>query len=419
MRMNRIEEPPLHTDVAVIGAGAAGIAAARACRARTLNVLTLEARSRPGGRAFTTLAEGWPVDLGCGWLHSADRNPLVPIARDLGFEVDERTPPWRDTNAALGFARGEQRAFRAAQAAFYERLEEAAKSPGDRPAADLLDPNEPWNPLIDAVSTYVNGTELDRLSTRDFVNYDDTEINFRVVEGYGALFARLAADTPIVFDCAARVIDRSGARLRIETDKGDVHARAVIVTVPTGVIASGALRFAPDLPEKVEACGALPLGIANKLFLAVSGAEELPENARLFGARDRVGTGAYHLRPFDRPLIEGYFGGALARELEAGGLAGFADFAIGEIAAALGSSWKSRLRPLCVSAWASDPFALGSYSHALPGEWGRRAVLAEPVEERIFFAGEATSPHDFSTAHGAWESGERAADEAARALSGP
>lgn len=414
--MNPVPEATAEADVVVIGAGAAGIAATLSIRAENLSVFTLEARSRPGGRARTIVSEGWPLDLGCGWLHSADRNPLVRIACDLGLDVDERAPPWRDSNPAPGFAPGEQRAFRAAQAAFYHRLEEAAKLPEDRAASDLLAPGERWNALIDAVSTYVNGTELDRLSTKDFVNYDDTETNFRVVQGYGALFERLAGDLPVLYETPARLIDRRESLLRIETGRGAVRARAVIVTVPTNVIASGALRFAPDLPEKVEACGALPLGVANKLFLAVTRAEDLPDNARLFGAQDRTGTGAYHLRPFGRPLIEGYFGGRLARDLEAGGLAGFADFAIAEICAALGSSWKARLRPLCVSAWASDPYAMGSYSHALPGGWARRAQLAEPVDGRIFFAGEATSPHDFSTAHGAWQSGERAAREAARAL---
>ncbi|MFN3891718.1 MAG: flavin monoamine oxidase family protein [Beijerinckiaceae bacterium] len=404
-------------DVIVVGAGAAGVAAARACLARRLSVVVLDARSRAGGRAYTTDADGWPVDLGCGWLHSADRNPLVAIARDHGFEIDERAPPWRDSNRALGFAPGEHAVFRAAQAAFYDRLDEAAKSPADSAASRWLAAGEKWNPLIDAVSTYVNGTELERLSTKDFVNYHDSEINYRVVEGYGALIARLARDLPVAFDCAARMIDCSGVKLRVETTNGSLAARAVIVTVPTNVIASGALRFSPDLPEKVEACGALPLGVANKIFLAARDAKDLPENARLFGARDRSDIGAYHFRPFGRPMIEGYFGGRLAREIEAEGLSGFADFAIGEVTAALGSSWKRRLRPLCASFWSSDPFALGSYSHALPGEWMRRAQLAKPVEDRIFFAGEATSPHNFSTAHGAWESGERAAGEAAAALS--
>jgi len=410
--MDALSQP----DVVVVGAGAAGLAALRACNAAGLDAIALEARGRAGGRAHTVMAGGFAVDLGCGWLHSADRNPLVAVARSLRLSIDERLPPWQDARAALSFAPGEHADFRAAQGAFYARLEAASFEEGDRPAADVLEPGGRWNALIDAVSTSVNGVELDRLSVRDFANYHDTEVNFRIVEGYGALFERLAAHGRVACGCVVSEINHGGRRVRVETSRGALEARAVIVALSTNVIAQGGIRFSPDLPAKREACAQLPLGYANKVFLAVDGADDLPANARQFGATDRRDTGAYHFRPFDRPLIEGYFGGALARDLEAGGVEAMAAFAIDELVGAQGSRWRGRLRPLCASAWASDPFALGSYSHALPGGAGARAALAAPVDERLFFAGEATSPHDFSTAHGAWMSGERAAAEVARAL---
>ncbi len=406
-------------DVVVLGAGAAGIAAARALASHHVSTLVVEARERAGGRAYTFAQTGEPpLDMGCGWLHSANRNPLVPLAAQSGLTVDKTLPPWQDMRAGEGFSAGEHAAFRAAQGAFYARMEAAARAPQDRPASQLLEPGGRWNATIDAVSTYVNGTELDRLSVKDFDAYEDTEVNFRVAEGYGALIAHLARGLPIRFGCAARALDRSGARLRVLTDQGVIEARAVIVALPTNVLASGALRIAPELPDTLHAAACLPLGVADKVFLSVEGADDLPQNGRLFGATDRVGTGAYHYRPFDRPLIEGYFGGACARALEAGGLAAFADFAIEELCGALGHDWRARLKPVVASAWARDPFALGSYSHALPGHGDKRAVLAAPIENRIFFAGEATHPHFFSTAHGAWMSGVRAAEEALRALAG-
>jgi monoamine oxidase len=415
---------PAEPDVVVIGAGAAGVAALRALRAAGRSAVGLEARERAGGRAWTISAgpEGhpaFPLDLGCGWLHSADRNPLVGEARALGLAIDETPPPWRSQRQGESFAPGEQEAFRAAQARFYARLEAAAQAGEEGPADRLLEQGERWNPLIDAVSTYVNGTELARLSVRDFDAYQDTEINFRVAEGYGALIERLATDLPIAYGCAARRIDHSGARVAVETEAGAIHARAVVVALPTNLLATGALRFAPDLPDKTQAAAHLPLGVADKLFLHVEGAEDLPENARLFGRTDRVDTGAYHYRPFGRPLIEGYFGGACARALEEGGMAAFADFAIAEICDALGARWRNRLTPVACSAWARDPFALGSYSHALPGHWDARATLAAPVDGRLFFAGEATHAFFFSTAHGAWMSGLRAAQEALDAISAP
>jgi len=131
----------------------------------------------------------------------------------------------------------------------------------------------------------------------------------------------------------------------------------------------------------------------------------------LRAATMRTEMGTYHLRPFGQPCIEGFFGGRFARSLEDAGEGALAAASIDEIAAILGSDFRRKLKPLAESRWAHDPFARGSYSHALPGHADKREVLAEPVDGRLFFAGEATSPEFFSTAHGARDSGERAAEE--------
>ncbi|MBN9083750.1 MAG: amine oxidase [Rhizobiales bacterium 62-17] len=408
-------------DVVVVGAGAAGVAAGHALARAGLRFVVLEARSRIGGRAWTwaSTSDGFSpygLDLGCGWLHSADQNPLVGITRSLGLTVDKTTPPWQREMPESGFPIEAQRGFRDAQNSFYERMEAEARQAGDRPAAELLEPGSPWNPLIDAISTYVNGVELDRLSVRDFDNYHDTMINYRVAEGYGTLIARRGAALPVITDCPVQTIDHSGARIEVTSAKGRISARAVIVTVPTNLLARDVIRFTPDLPQKREIAAVLPLGLDDKLFLRVEKAEELPQNSRQFGALDRRATGAYHFRPFNLPVIEGYFGGQCARDLEKEGLDGFAAFAREELVRMLGSQWRDRFTAIAVSTWGLEPYSLGSYSHALPGHWDKRAVLAQPVDDRLFFAGEATSPHFFSTAHGAHESGERAAAEAVQAL---
>jgi monoamine oxidase len=125
----------------------------------------------------------------------------------------------------------------------------------------------------------------------------------------------------------------------------------------------------------------------------------------------RTAMGTYHIRPFGQPCIEGFFGGRFAQSLEDTGDGAIAAEGINEIVSILGNDFRRKLKPLAESRWAHDPFARGSYSHALPGHAGDRAVLAAPVEGRLFFAGEATSPEFFSTAHGARDSGERAAGE--------
>ena len=152
---------------------------------------------------------------------------------------------------------------------FYERAEEAAKSGRDSAASTCLAPGNRWNPMIDAISTYVNGCELDAVSILDMDAYEDTEINWRVRRGYGALIAAYGAPCPLALNCEVTLIDHSGKRVRIETSKGRASARHVIVTVPTNLIAAESIRFHPALPAKVDAARGLPLGLADKVMLAL------------------------------------------------------------------------------------------------------------------------------------------------------
>jgi hypothetical protein len=141
---------------------------------------------------------------------------------------------------------------------FFRRLDEAGASETDQAADRLRELGCRWNPLINAISTYINGVELDRLSVKDFWRYRDTGVNWRVAEGYGTLIAALGTGPNIVFDCAVTLIDFTSAVVRIETPRGDLCASAAIVTVPTNVLCSGSLRFQPDLPDKMEAAAARP-----------------------------------------------------------------------------------------------------------------------------------------------------------------
>jgi monoamine oxidase len=403
---------PSSVDVAIIGAGAAGLGAAHALQNSGLSVIVLEARDRVGGRAHTILAApDIAFDLGCGWLHSANKNSFVEIARKLNFEIDKTRPPWREQSFDTGFPLSEREDFIAALDAFYDRAEEAAQRGGDDAADKYLEPGDRWNPMIHAISTFVNGCELDQVSIQDMRAYEDTEINWRVRRGYGALMTAYGASCPRALNTEVTLVDHSGPRVRIETSRGTLTASKVIVTVPTNLIADEAIRFHPALPAKIEAARGLPLGVDDKVMLALDDPEALPKDGNLRGATMRTAMGSFHLRPFGQPCIEGFFGGTFARELEDLGDGAFAAESIDQIVALLGSEFRRKLKPLAESRWAHDPFARGAYSHALPGHAGDRAVLAAPVDGRLFFAGEATSPNFFSTAHGARDSGERAARE--------
>jgi monoamine oxidase len=403
-------------DVAVIGAGAAGLAAAHELAAASLDVLLVEARDRIGGRAWT-LSEGQPcpLDLGCGWVHSADVNPWVKIAEDLGFHIDKSAPPWARRSREMGFAPGEYDDFSRASELFWDRLEEAKDSEPDRRASDFLEPGSRWIALLESISSYYNGTALDLVSTKDLGRYTDTGVNWRIVEGYGTLIAAYGAGLPVALNAPVRAIDYSRARVKIETPRGTISARAAIVTLPTDVLASGALAFRPTLDDKLHAAAHLPLGLADKLFFRLNRAEDFPNGAHLFGTLDEL-TASYDVRPHGCPIIECYFGGALAADLEKCGMASFESYAREQLTRQLGAEVVGNISAVVSTRWQADPFARGSYSHALPGHADDRFVLAAPVGDRLFFAGEACSPEFFSTAHGAYMTGIDAARQVLASL---
>ena len=406
-------------DVAVVGAGAAGIGAARRLiRAGSVSVLVLEARERVGGRVHTIAPAGFPLDRGAEWLHSADRNPLSKIARDLGFSIHRRPPEWTSRLRRSGETAEADADWLATREAQARARRSAAEEPEDRPLASLLPPHGRWNQLLDATSSWANGAELERVSVKDYVRYEDSGVNWRLREGYGRLFEALAADLPLALGAAVSRIDYRERVVRIETTRGTVAARRAIVTVPTSILAAELLRFDPPLPDKLAAAAGLPLGVDDKLFISLSGSlAAIEPDTNLVGSTNSRETMSYQVRPFDRPAIYCFFGGRCAATLEREGEAAMFSFAACELARLFGNAIRKHIAPLASTAWLQDPWARGSYSYALPGHADDRATLAAPVDDRLFFAGEACSPNFFSTAHGAYTSGITAAESALASLS--
>jgi monoamine oxidase len=395
-------------DIVVIGGGAAGVAAIRTLADAGRKALLVEASDRLGGRAYTIHVGGMPLDMGAGWLHSAQHNPWVEIAEKTGFTVDRTLPRWRDQWHELGFSKDEQQAARDAYLAFDQRMR--TSPPASDRASDALDPASEWNPYLEAISGFINSCGNDEVSVADYLAYEDaaTETDWRCAQGYGALISQHAAGLPIALATPVTAIDRANKRLRLETPHGPITADQAIVTVSTNVLASDAIAMR-GMDDIYHAAACLPLGVADKFFLALEGGEEIDADAHLLGDPRNAITAAYTLRPFGRPVIECLFGGEGAKEMEARGLDGAADFAIEEICALLGSQWRKRLRLIAGSRWGHADHILGGYSHALPGRVDARKTLGTPIDERIRFAGEAVSQTEFSTAHGAYKTGVAAA----------
>jgi monoamine oxidase len=409
-------------DIAIIGAGAAGIGAARRLAGSGLSVLVLEALPRLGGRAWTRHAAGMPLDMpldmGCEWLHSGDRNVWTGIAEANGFAVDRRTAGWNAQYRDLGFSPAERDAAFAEFAAWEERL--AAAPPASDCAADALDPHGKWTAFLQALSGYISGDELERISARDYAAYDhaSTDCNWRLPAGYGTLIAAsFPAGAELRLDTRVEAITLDARRVGLRTAGGDIRPRAVILTAATDVLARGAIALPSALDPWREAASFLPLGRDEKLFLQITGDSPFAPESHVIGDPQDPATGSYNIRPFGRPVIGCFLGGAGARRAAAEGERAAFARAIDQLAALFGNDVRGCLQPLLASDWAGTPGIGGAYSHALPGYAGMRQQLARPFDNRLFFAGEATHATDFSTAHGAYESGLRAADEAILALS--
>jgi monoamine oxidase len=405
-------------DVVIVGGGAAGVGAARRLAHSGLSAMLLEAHSRLGGRAWTRNVAGHDLDLGCGWLHSAEHNAWVRIARDQGLPIDESPAAWGVQYHGLGFAREEQNEARKALADWTARL--ASSPPASDRASDALIPDARWNNYIRTIAGFISGASLERLSAADYVRYDETstETNWRVSAGLGTLVARSApAEVAANLDTPVESISLGSAGLTLATRAGTVRARAALLTVSTEVLANGTIKLPPELDGWRNAAARLPLGRNEKLFFEILGDAPFEAETQVIGNPRDTSTGAYYLRPLGRPVIEAFFGGDGARKVEKNGIDSAFAFALDQLVGLFGSGIRGKLRPLAASAWSRDHRIGGSYSYALPGSVEARAELARSFDQRIFFAGEATSRSEFSTVHGAHDSGVRAAEEAIAALS--
>lgn len=407
---------PRDCDIAVIGAGAAGLAAAKTVAAAGRRVVLLEAKPRIGGRAWTESDSlGAPFDHGCHWLHSASRNPWVAIARDLGRDVG---PDERERHIHLG-----DRWATDDEVADWDDYADAtfaaiAAAGRDVAAGTMIGRNVRWAPLFDGWIGMINGVNGDATSALDHANYVDTRENWCVAGGYGALVAAYGADAPVALETPADRIDWGGKDIRIETSRGVLVARAAIVTVSTAVLASERIVFDPPLPDwKQAAIRGLPLGAAEKVALRFD-ADVFGDPAgyySLFSSADADAM-SFQIRFFDQPLAIGYAGGRLARELAAMEPDAAADFALESLKQAFGADIAKHVVAAVRTEWTNDPDIGGGYSAARPGKAHLRADMARPVEDRLFFAGEAASLPFFSTAHGAYLTGVAAADAAMDAI---
>ena len=408
-------------DVVVIGAGAAGLAATGMLMERGVEATLIEASSRIGGRAYTeTTTFGVPYDHGAHWLHVGASNPFVAYGRKHGFDIYPAPDVYRvfDGDRELG-AREKEALWNA-----WDEVYGAIGAQGDRgndisaaeAAAGIADP---WAATAAfGIGPWSMGKDLEDFSVVDWWSGADGA-DWYCREGFGALIAHWAGNIPVSLNTKATRIDWSGEGVIVETDQGSIRARAVVVTVSTGVMASGAIVFSPVLPaRKQESFERISMGLYNHITLQFS--EDVfgmgPDGYLLFRmAPDRRGFGVL-TNAGGHGLAYCDVGGSWARDLEEESAEARIDYAMGELRGMLGSGIDSRFVKGAVTSWGQNPLTLGSYASAEPGAHDMRSVLRQPVGDRIFFAGEACHRSLWATAAGARLSGEEVARDVARKL---
>ena len=355
-------------------------------------------------------------------MHSASLNPFVGIAERLGFRYS-RECGWNSKIHHYGAFLDD--AQTRAVDAFVEADEAAivaAARDGDCAVADVMNLDSPWAPYHAYWLSLDSSNDPDQVGAADVAAYHETDEDWPVIDGFGALVAAWAGDVPVTLDAPVQRVAMTRDGVVVETPRGTIAGRTVLVTVSTNMLASGRIDFEPELPSwKTAAAEALPLGVHNKIAIGLNSASAaIPESQYLTAmTRAHDVPVALNVRPFGYDYVVGSTVGRFAAGLERSGQAASVEFLVEHLRAVFGSGITGCLTDrVIVTTWHGDPRALGAYSGARPGQAHQRAVLARPVDDRLFFAGEATSREFFCTCHGAYLTGQRAMGEIAAVLRG-
>ena len=411
---------PREADIVVIGAGAAGIAAARRIIATGRKVIVVEAAAQVGGRCITdTTTFDTPFDRGARWMYNPDTNPMIRLARSAGLDVLPAPSGQKMRIGRRNARAGETEQFLAALVRANRAIDEAGRGKLDTSCASVL-PKDlgDWAGAAEfMLGASFAGKDLKELSAIDKGRAQDRNAAIACRQGLGTLIAKLAEQAPVALSTPASRIAWSNRDVSIETQAGKIAARAAIVTVSTNVLTSGAIKFAPDIPKRtLDAASKLSLGSYDRIVLQLPGNPlGLSRDDILVEQSNSTRTALMFANIGGSSLCSIDVGGSFGRDLAEQGEKAMVAFAREWITKLFGSEAASVVQKTRVTRWNASPHVMGAMSAASPGGQLSRRTLAEPIGN-VFLAGEATHDTLWGTVDGAWESGERAADAALRKI---
>jgi monoamine oxidase len=262
--------------------------------------------------------------------------------------------------------------------------------------------------------------DLAQVSAADYAKSAERDVDAFCRQGFGALLAKLAEGIPVKLSTPVSTIDWR-QNIAVVTPSGTITARAAIITVSTGMVGSGKIKFIPELPKRqLDACDRLSLGSYDHIALELAGNPlGLQSDDLVFEKSSDTHTAAILGNVSGTPLCMIEVAGSFGRELSAKGEPAMVGFATEWLAGLYGAEVKKAIKRTHATRWNEQPWTLGAFSAAAPGAQGARRILMEPLRDNVWFAGEASHETLWGTVGGAWESGERAADAALRRLGTP
>jgi monoamine oxidase len=410
---------PREADIVVIGAGAAGLAAARRIQAANRKVIVVEADNRLGGRCWTDNATfEVPFDRGARWLHNPETNPMIKLARGAGLDIAAAPLGQRIRVGQRNARAGETEDFLAALVRTNHAIDEASRKADVACASVLPKDLGDWAGTAEFVlGANSTGKDLRDVSVVDKARAQDRNAAIGCRQGAGALLAKLGEQVPVALSTPASQVSWNNREISVETPAGRIAARAAIVTVSSDVLAAGNIKFTPELPKRqLDAAAKLSLGSYDRIAL------QLPGNP--FGlARDeavieqskstRTALLSANVAGSSLCLID--VAGSFGRDLAGQGEKAMVAFAVEWLNKLFGNDLAIKVAKSSVTNWNASPFILGAMSVATPGGQPSRKILTEPMGN-LFLAGEASHETLWGTVDGAWESGERAAEAALRKI---
>jgi monoamine oxidase len=412
--------------ILVVGAGMAGLAAARSLTDAGRPVLVIEARDRIGGRVHTARDWGTPLEMGASWVHGTTGNPLVELAQQLQLQliptdyytstklaVDPRLPP-------LNY---NMKAWRR----FVDRASDRVDGGSLGAAVDAAASSQELSDSDRAQLAFYLTTEIadeyaadpDQLSATTFDEGEYTGGDQAVIpSGYDAVPKLLADGLQIVLSTPVTAVQRTENSVIVRTGNRSFEGPAAIVTVPLGVLKSGAIIFDPPLPDAhIRAVNSLGFGVLSKSFFRFSRRTWTAENAfyQFIGSDSRRWAQWFTLPSSAGPIVLALNGGAIGRAVESSAANDLMASALPVARHLFGDDIS--LVDVRTSSWTADPYARGSYSFHPPGAGlDDRRRLQEPIGDRLYLAGEAVGTNNPATVHGALLSGRYAAAELMKRL---